>query len=333
MTSTSINPGDWLLHAADWCRNELPGTHTGAVGIAFFELTAQLWYWVLIGALLSALASHYLPRTRLAEVLGRHRAGSVVASSLVGLVSPLCTFAAIPVVSRLLQAGVPAPPMVAFLFASPLMNPALFAYTYGTLGLEMALARTSTALLIGLAAGAGTHLLQTSGTLARDLQPLPQVAGGSGAGIAGPTPSLGQRFLRDLSFIGRWFLLGILIAALTATFLKPEWIRTILGAGYTWSVPVAITLGVPLYACGGAAIPIVDTMVRLGMSKGAALAFFIAGPATKFHTLGTLGAVFGRRVLLYYLLLMLVAAMAFGYLYPFRGGEPLADPYIRGSLL
>ena len=76
-------------------------------------------------------------------------------------------------------------------------------------------------------------------------------------------------------------------------------------------------LGVPLYACGGGAIPVVETMIRLGMTPGAALAFFIAGSATKFHTVGPLAAVFSRRVLACYLVVMIAAALAWGYLYPF----------------
>jgi uncharacterized membrane protein YraQ (UPF0718 family) len=234
-------------------------------------------------------------------------------------VSPLCTFAAIPVVSRVLRSGVPAPPLMAFLFASPLMNPALFAYTYGALGLEMATARTVTALSIGLAAGLGTHLLQARGTLAVDLLPQERfqaVAGASDA-IPAPAPSLRRRFLIDLVFITRWFTLGVLIAAVSETFLSAELVGSLLGSGSSWSVPAGVVLGIPLYACGGGAIPIVETMIRLGMTPGAALAFFIAGPATKFHTIGTLGAVFGRRVLIWYLVVMIAGALSWGYFYPF----------------
>ncbi len=321
-----LDPSYWLYYAADWCRDELPGTRTGAVGIGFFELAAELWPWVLAGAALSAVASHYLPRTRLGALLSRHRRGSVVGASLIGLVSPLCTFAAIPVVSRVMASGVPAAPLMAFLFASPLMNPALFLYTQGALGLEMAVARTVTALGIGLAAGFGTAALQGRGWLA-SLGTAPfAVAGGSGpaAAEAPAGPALWRRFARDLSFISRWFALGLFLAALVSTFLTPEMIRAVLGSGNRWSVPSAVALGVPLYACGGAAIPIVETMVRMGMAPGAALAFFIAGPATKLHTVGTLGAVFGRRVLAWYLLVMLLGALLCGSLYPFD--QPLRTP-------
>jgi uncharacterized membrane protein YraQ (UPF0718 family) len=209
---------------------------------------------------------------------------------------------------------------MAFLFASPLMNPALFGYTYGVLGIEMAMARTVTALSIGLVAGLGTHVLQARGMLAAELLPphaIPAVAGGSGAALAVRVPGLASRFAGDLAFVGRWFTLGVFVAALTATFLSPELIRALLGPGSLWSVPAAVMLGVPLYACGGGAIPVVETMIRLGMTPGAALAFFIAGPATKFHTVGPLAAVFSRPVLACYLVVMIAAALAWGYLYPF----------------
>ena len=202
------------------------------------------------------------------------------------------------------------------------MNPALFAYTYGALGLEMAVARTVTAFSIGLVAGFGTHLLQARGTFAIDLlpaEPMPAVAGGSGGGTGHAVPGLGRRFLRDLGFITRWFTLGVLIAAVSATFLSPDLVGSVLGSGSRWAVPAGVLLGIPLYACGGGAIPIVETMIRLGMTPGAALAFFIAGPATKFHTIGALGAEFGRRVLVWYLIVMSTGALVWGYVYPFTG--------------
>ena len=317
-----LSPSYSLYYAADWCRDELAGTYTGEVGIQFFELAAELWYWVLAGAVCSALASHLLPRARLDLLLKKHRAGSVIGATLLGLVSPLCTFAAIPVAARVLQSGVIAAPVMAFLFASPLMNPALFTYTYGALGPDMAVARTLTALSIGLVAGFGTQLLQQHGQLADRILPRPDaypaVSGGSGVALpASGWTDLGRRFLKDLAFISKWFSIGILIASLSAALLSPEFVRAVLGAGSAWSVPAAVMLGVPLYACGGGTIPIVEIMIQMGMTPGAALAFFIAGPATKFHTLGTLGAVFGRRLLLWYLAVMIVGALLWGTFYPF----------------
>ena len=66
------------------------------------------------------------------------------------------------------------------------------------------MARTVTALSIGLVAGLGTHVLQARGMLAAELLPphaIPAVAGGSGAALAVRVPGLASRFAGDLAFV------------------------------------------------------------------------------------------------------------------------------------
>ena len=294
-------------------------TYTLRVLANFWDLAAQLWYFVVLGALLSTLAWRYLPKTRIRRTLQQRANGSIVASTLLALISPLCTFAAIPVAGRLINMGVPAAPLVAFVVASPLMNPALFVYTAGTISMEMAVARLVTAASVGLLAGfaAQSALRRLTFAVRTSVPAEPSTAKTDGRSEA---RILAQRFRADLLFIAKFFGLGIFIAALVKTFLSQELVLALVGPGSVWAVPVAVALGVPLYACGGGSIPIVESMMQMGMSPGAALGFFIAGPATKFSTLTMLGAVWGRRILLFYLGLMLVGALFWGFLYPF-GGE------------
>ena len=98
---------------------------------------------------------------------------------------------------------------------------------------------------------------------------------------------LAQRFRGDLLFIAKFFGLGIFIAALVKTFLSQELCagasRPPVASG---PYPVAVALGgAALRLRAGGSIPIVESMMQMGMSPGAALGFFIAGPATKFSTL------------------------------------------------
>ncbi len=324
-----------LWQAASIAEHYLRHTYTLRVLANFWDLAAQLWYFVVLGALFSTLAWRYLPKTRIRRTLQQRANGSIVAATLLALISPLCTFAAIPVAGRLINMGVPAAPLVAFVVASPLMNPSLFAYTAGAIGMEMAVARLVTAASVGLLAGfAAQSALRHRLTFATRTAIPPE---SSTAKTDGPseftTPSgatigrhpafkaglLAQRFRGDLLFIAKFFGLGIFIAALVKTFLSQDLVLALVGPGSVWAVPMAVALGVPLYACGGGSIPIVESMMQMGMSPGAALGFFIAGPATKFSTLTMLGAVWGRRILLFYLGLMLVGALFWGVLYPFDG--------------
>ena len=308
-----------LWQAASIAEHYLRDTYTLRVLANFWDLAAQLWYFVVLGALLSTLAWRYLPKTRIRRTLQQRANGSIVASTLLALISPLCTFAAIPVAGRLINMGVPVAPLVAFVVASPLMNPALFVYTAGTISMEMAVARLVSAASVGLLAGfAAQSTLRRLTFAVRTAVPAEHAPAKTDG--RSEVRILAQRFRGDLLFIAKFFGLGIFIAALVKTFLSQELVLALVGPGSVWAVPVAVALGVPLYACGGGSIPIVESMMQMGMSPGAALGFFIAGPATKFSTLTMLGAVWGRRILLFYLSLMLVGALVWGFLYPF-GGE------------
>jgi hypothetical protein len=70
-----------------------------------------------------------------------------------------------------------------------------------------------------------------------------------------------------------------------------------------------MALGVPFYSCGWAAIPFMETLQSLGMSKGAVLAFFIAGPATKLETLYVFKSLLGAKILFYYLTLTFIFSL------------------------
>ena len=75
---------------------------------------------------------------------------------------------------------------------------------------------------------------------------------------------------------------------------------------------MAATVGVPLYACGGGTIPLLQQWLWEGMSIGSAASFMITGPATKITNLGALKIVLGIRRFLIYLIFIMVFAFAAG---------------------
>ena len=75
---------------------------------------------------------------------------------------------------------------------------------------------------------------------------------------------------------------------------------------------MAATIGVPLYACGGGTIPLLQQWLWDGMSLGSAVSFMITGPATKITNLGALKIVLGLRRFLLYLLFVMAFAFASG---------------------
>ena len=83
---------------------------------------------------------------------------------------------------------------------------------------------------------------------------------------------------------------------------------------------MAAAIGVPLYACGGGTIPLVQTWLQRGMTLGSATAFMITGQAMKITNLGAVKIVLGIKHFLFFLLFILLFAVLSGFVidYIFR---------------
>ncbi|RKY59013.1 MAG: hypothetical protein DRP95_05435, partial [Candidatus Latescibacterota bacterium] len=221
----------WLVY--DYVREALYGTRTYKIISIFWALFSRLWYYAVLGALVAALVSRFLPKERLRKLLRARRGLSLVGAALAGLVSPLSTYAAIPLVGSLMLVGVPAPPLLAFLVSSPLMNPSLFLITWGVIGPEMALARAVSAFLLGMVAGGLAEVLSKKGVdLSRDVR-VERVREGGRPGALGFV----EEFGRSLSYVGKYFSLSLFLAALVQALVPPRWITWLFGGrGFTSAV-------------------------------------------------------------------------------------------------
>ena len=84
------------------------------------------------------------------------------------------------------------------------------------------------------------------------------------------------------------------------------------GGNEACGVLMAATSGVPLYACGGGTIPLLQAWLQDGMSMGSAAAFMITGPSTKITNLGALKIVLGMKHFLCYLLFVMIFSLMTG---------------------
>ena len=86
------------------------------------------------------------------------------------------------------------------------------------------------------------------------------------------------------------------------------------GGNEAWGVLMAATIGVPLYACGGGTIPLLQAWLMDGMSMGSAAAFMLTGPSTKITNLGALKIVLGIKRFLLYIAFVMIFSFATGLL-------------------
>ena len=246
---------------------------------------------------------------------------AVIAASVIGAVSPLCTYGTVPVVIELYKSGVHIAPLVTFLAASSLINPQLFIMTVGGIdgiGLEMAVVLSAAVILASVALGLLTYLVPPRYIIRKNIDLYEN--GGCDIIKRGKKLFIVGRYFancaKNLKNVGFYVLIGIFLGALIELYIPKTIIHNALGEQHGLrSVLFASLLGVPLYACGGGAIPLVNKMLQNGMGKGSGLAFFIVGSATRPAPIAAMAILFTPLFLVAYCVFLIAASALMGLAY------------------
>lgn len=298
----------------------------------WYYITVQIQqifpYWLLgmvLGSAISVLGKEKL--NSCFRRLGNRRLGlfGIVPACALGIASPLCMYGTIPIAASFSRTGMREDWLAAFMTASVLLNPQLMIYS-AALGYKALGVRILSCFLCGAAAGLLVYFF--FGRAGRKEHP--QSAGffrfsGFGEPENRDTdPSLVLRlfknFGRNIRATGPWFLLGILLAAAFQRYVPAEEFAALFGKNEGFGLLMAATIGVPLYACGGGTIPLLQQWLASGMSLGSAAAFMITGPATKITNLGAVKIVLGMKHFLLYLAFIMVFALGTGVIVNWAAG-------------
>ncbi len=275
------------------------------------QLEQVFFYWVVgmvIGSAVSVFGKGKIYSAF--QGLGKKKLGvlGLIPASLLGIASPLCMYGTIPIAASFSQKGMKDDILASFMMSSILLNPQLL-ITSGILGPEALAVRFLSSLLVGIGAGLCVKFFYKgrnyfdftgfSGTSSRDTDPDPV-----------------KRFLKNLGRNIRatapWFLVGVLLSALFQRYVPAEAFAELFGEQEGFGVLLAATIGVPLYACGGGTVPLLQQWLVSGMSMGSAAAFMVTGPATKITNLGALKIVLGVKSFVLYLIYVILVSVVIG---------------------
>lgn len=281
----------------------------------YFEIQVQqIWFYWVLGILIGSMVSVF-GKDKIRQLFSNLQdkqlgVWGIIPASLLGIVSPLCMYGTIPIAASFSKNGMKDDWLAAFMMSSILLNPQLLLYS-GVLGTHMVIIRFVICSLGGMIAGLLVHIFYREegffsfGSMtertSRDIHPNPFIRYLKNVG-------------RNVKATGGYFLLGILLTALYQRYVPQEWVAALFGNQEGFGVLAATALGVPLYACGGGTIPLLLEWLNSGMSTGAASAFMITGPATKFTNLGAMKVVLGTKRFVMYLGYSLIYAFACGFL-------------------
>jgi len=270
-------------------------------------------YWVL-GMVLGSLVSVF-GKSKLHSFLAAMRDRELglfglIPASLVGAASPICMYGTLPIAASFSKKGMGDDWLAAFMVSSILLNPQLLFYT-SVLGRGAVAIRFFAGLFCGIAAGLLVHFLCRGKRFFK-------FEGFAQAESCDTDPNPFLRLLkslgRNLKATGPAFLIGISLAALFESFVPPSDMAALFGRHQMFGYLIALSIGVPLFFCGGATIPLLVMWLSSGMSFGTAVIFMITGQAMKIINLGAIKVIMGAKHFLCYLLFIVVFALLSGLL-------------------
>ncbi|MBN1866137.1 SO_0444 family Cu/Zn efflux transporter [Candidatus Sumerlaeota bacterium] len=297
--------------------------HVKGIALEIWTLWFDMGIYLVFGFAVAAILSRLLRKETIARHLGADSVGSVAKASLFGVPLPLCSCGVIPVALSLFRRGASRGATTSFLISTPQTGVDSIVVTWAFLGPVFAVVRPVAAFLNGLLGGVLVtwfgERAPTSGPQA--IEPDSRAASTATDAPASERVTLMEHIRRAAYYgcvefpaeIVNWLVIGIVLAALIGHFLPDDVLERHLGHGLLSMAAMAV-VGVPLYICATASVPLVAVLMTKGLGAGAALVFLITGPATNTAGLVPIARSIGKRSAVLYVASIVACAFLFGWL-------------------
>ncbi len=289
----------------------------------FIHLICEMAPYLLLGFFLSGLMHAFIPGRFYGRYLSAGKFSSVVNATLLGIPLPLCSCGVIPTAMSLRKEGASHGAVVSFLIATPQTGVDSIIATYGLMGLPFAVIRPLAALCTALFGGSLAMVGDKSAQPGNAVHEAK--AATESKTIAGRMKeALHYGFVEMMQDIGRWLVLGLVVAAIITIWVPDEWF-TVLN-GNTWaSMLLVLSIAVPMYICATGSIPVAVALMMKGLTPGAALVLLMAGPACNLASILVVRKVLGVRTMLIYMVSIIVGAVVFGSLVDYLQFNHIVD--------
>jgi hypothetical protein len=291
----------------------------------FLGIFIEALPFLLAGTLVSSALHLFVSDDAIQRLCPRRPLPAATAGGLLGLLFPVCECGSVPATRRLIAKGAPLPLGLAFMLASPVINPVVIASTWvafngdpllvgGRIGLTLLVA-VVVALLLGLhprPAEVLAPVAPVTGEPEHDHNHHHHHEHGELQTLGQKTSAVLRHTGAELFEMSRFLVIGGLLAASMQT-LVPQSTLLGLGQGAVISVLVLMLLAVVLSICST-----VDAFVALAFAglfaPGALLAFLVFGPMVDIKSVLLYTSTFRLRMVALVVLLtfqlVLVAGIA-----------------------
>jgi len=299
-----------------------PSTHLGeAVEFFLYDTPKVLMLLSLVVFGIGMVRSFFTPQRTRRLLAGRSEAVGNVLAALLGTVTPFCSCSAVPLFIGFVSAGIPLGVTFSFLVSAPMINEIAVVMLYGLLGWKVAALYAGTGLAIAILSGwvigrlgMERHIEGWVLQVRADAEQMHE-ADLSWSGRI----DYGVQAMRDI--VGKvwpWVVLGIAVGAGIHGYVPEGFMASVMGhggRGAWWAVPLAVSIGIPMYSNAAGMIPVVQALLGKGAALGTVLAFMMAVIALSLPEAVMLRRVLRPRLVAVFFGVVGAGIMLVGYLF------------------
>ena len=274
-----------------------------------WTLVNEMSPYLLLGFGIAGLLHAFVPARLYQLYLGKNNFRSVVWAALIGVPLPLCSCGVIPTAMSLRKEGASKGATTSFLIATPQTGVDSILATASLLGIPFAILRPIAALVTALFGGELVTLAtrkEPHGNAQQHSDDKPKVSFWKKC-----LDALEYGFVDMIEDIGKWLVIGLVIAGLITAFVPDDFFLRFAGTPLL-SMLVVLAISIPMYVCATGSIPIAVALMLKGITPGAALVLLMAGPASNMASILVIRKGLGKKTLWLYLLSITFGAIAFG---------------------
>lgn len=283
------------------------------------SLINEMSPYLLLGFFFAGVMHAFIPGMVYNRYLGGKGFKSVFYGALFGIPLPLCSCGVLPTAMSLRKQGASKGATASFLISTPETGVDSIIATYSVLGLPFAVIRPVAAFCNAIMGG---WLINKFGD--KD-EVVPVDASAKTCcchhkqeethheGFLGKMrEALRFGFVEMIEDIGKWLVIGLVIAGLITVFVPDEFFALFRG-NTQLSMLLVLCIAIPMYICATGSIPIAVALMMKGLTPGAALVLLMAGPACNMASILVINKTLGRKSLVLYLVSIITMAILWGH--------------------
>ena len=284
----------------------------------FFDVPKVMTLLLVISFVVGTLQTWLQPEN-VRRLLGGKRTflGNILAAGI-GIFTPFCSCSAVPLFIGFLKGGVPLGVTFSYLIAAPMVNEVAMALLWGLFGFKVTAIYVAFGVTLAILGGIAIGLLR----LEKWVEPFIWEIQTGSLDDGSPAMPLGQRIRegwrssREIfgtvwpSIVG-----GIGVGAGIHGYVPQDLIVRWAGPQNPFAVPIAVIIGVPLYANVAGVLPITEALVGKGLPLGTVLSFTMAVTALSLPEMVILRRVLRPRLLTVFIAVMTAGIIGVGYLF------------------